>query len=98
LTTKPNKQTAVVCLVLIFFSVLFCFWSRKILLTFFAESCFCATFLYQYFFCIFLRIVTGIMGLYAVLCCNYTISLYCIVRLRFKMNILCNHITSLDDM
>lgn len=100
LTTAPSKRTAVVCLVLIFFSVFFsCFWSRKLLLTFFCEVYFLRDVtLPECFFRIVLRIVPGIMGLYAVLCCNYTICLHCIVRLRFKMNILCNNVTSLDGM
>lgn len=55
----------------------------------------------RYFTSIFFRIVLIIvrahMGLYAVLCCNCTVTLCCVVRLSFKVNVLCNHISSLDD-
>ena len=99
LTTTPSKRAAVVCLVLFFFSAFFfCFWSRNILLTFLRSLFIERRYFTSMFFRIVLKIVPGIMGLYAVLCCKYTVSLHCNVKLRFKMNILCNNITSLDAM
>ena len=81
-----------------FFGALFCCWSHKILLTFLQSLFLVRRYFTSVYFLVVLRIVPGIMGLYAVFCCNYTVSLHCIVRLRFKMNILCNNITSLVGM